>query len=81
VQDRRDAGRRRELCEKLLSYAIGRGVEPADMPAVRGVVRRAAAGGYRWSDIITGVVESTPFTMSSAPAAGTTLAANTSAQR
>ena len=71
----------RTFTEKLLSYAVGRGVEPADMPAVRGVVRRAAAGGYRWSDIITGVVESTPFTMSTLPAAGTTLAANTSAQR
>ncbi len=71
----------RTFTEKLLSYAIGRGVESADMPAVRGVVRRAAAGGYRWSDIITGVVESTPFTMSTTPAAGTTLAANTSAQR
>jgi hypothetical protein len=71
----------RTFTEKLLSYAIGRGVEPADMPAVRGVVRRAAASGYRWSDIITGVVESTPFTMSTIPAAGTTLAASTSAQR
>jgi mono/diheme cytochrome c family protein len=71
----------RTFTEKLLSYAIGRGVEAADMPAVRGVVRRAAANGYRWSDIITGVVESTPFTMSSVPAAGTALAANTPAQR
>jgi hypothetical protein len=34
---------------KLLTYAVGRGLEPADMPAVRAVAREAAAHGYRWS--------------------------------
>ncbi|MEE2776740.1 MAG: DUF1592 domain-containing protein, partial [Acidobacteriota bacterium] len=48
---------------KLLTYGIGRGVEPVDAAAVRKVVQRAEAGGYRWSDIVLGIVESTPFQM------------------
>ncbi|HEY6509417.1 MAG TPA: DUF1588 domain-containing protein, partial [Vicinamibacterales bacterium] len=59
----------RTFTEKLLSYAIGRGVEASDMPAVRAITRRAAAGGYRWSDLVEALVASTPFTMSTAPAA------------
>ena len=51
------------LTEKLLTYALGRGVEPYDMPAVRGIVRDAADDDYRFSSFILGVVESTPFTM------------------
>ena len=51
------------VTEKLLTYALGRGVEHHDGPAVRGVARRAAADGYRWSSMILGVVESTPFQM------------------
>ena len=51
------------VTEKLLTYALGRGVEYRDGPAVRGVARRAAADGYRWSSMILGVVESTPFQM------------------
>ena len=49
--------------ERLLTYALGRGVEPFDMPAVRTIVRGAASGDYRWSSIITGVVTSVPFQM------------------
>jgi hypothetical protein len=49
--------------ERLLTYALGRGVEPFDMPAVRGIVRDAAPGEYRWSSIITGIVHSVPFQM------------------
>jgi mono/diheme cytochrome c family protein len=48
---------------KLMTYALGRGVEAYDMPAVRKIRRDAAAGGYRWSSLILGVVESMPFQM------------------
>jgi hypothetical protein len=51
------------LAEKLLVYAIGRGVEHYDMPAVRAIVRDAAAGEHRFSAYILGVVNSTPFQM------------------
>jgi hypothetical protein len=51
------------LAEKLLVYAIGRGVEHYDMPAVRAIVREAAAGEHRFSAYILGVVNSTPFQM------------------
>ena len=49
--------------EKLMIYALGRGVEPYDMPAVRAIVRGAARGGYRFSSIVAGIVTSTPFEM------------------
>jgi uncharacterized protein DUF1592/uncharacterized protein DUF1588/uncharacterized protein DUF1587/uncharacterized protein DUF1585/uncharacterized protein DUF1595 len=52
--------------ERLLTYALGRGVEPFDMPAARRIVRDAAPGDYRWSSIIMGVVNSVPFQMRSA---------------
>ncbi len=53
----------RTLTEKLLTFALGRGVEPFDGPAVREILRAAKAGNYRLSDIILGVVSSTPFQM------------------
>ena len=62
----------RTFTEKLLAYALGRGLEPADMPAVRGIVRAAAPGQYRWSSIVVGIVQSVPFRMASAGAAGET---------
>jgi hypothetical protein len=49
--------------EKLLTYALGRGVEYYDAPAVRGVVREARAKDFRFSSFILGVVNSTPFQM------------------
>ena len=49
------------LTEKLLTYALGRGVEYHDMPAVRGILRDAAATDYRFSSIVLGVVRSVPF--------------------
>jgi hypothetical protein len=52
--------------EKLLTYALGRGVEAYDMPAVRAIVRQAAPA-HRWSAIVLGIVTSTPFQMSVAP--------------
>ena len=51
------------VTERLLTYALGRGVEYYDMPAVRAIVRDAAASNYRWSSLILGVVESVPFQM------------------
>jgi hypothetical protein len=49
--------------EKLLTYALGRGVEYYDAPAVRGVVRQASANHYKFSSFILGIVNSTPFEM------------------
>jgi hypothetical protein len=54
----------RTFTQKMLAYAIGRSLDAQDQPAVRQIARTAAAQGYRWSSIITGIVTSTPFTMS-----------------
>jgi hypothetical protein len=54
----------RTLTERLLSYAVGRGTELSDLPAVRKIVRDTAAQDYRWSAIIKAIVHSTPFAMS-----------------
>ena len=51
------------LTEKLLTYAVGRGVEHTDMPTVRQAVREAAANDYRWSSLITAIVKSPQFRM------------------
>ena len=51
----------RTLSGKLLAYAVGRGIEYYDQPAVRKIAREAAAHDYRWSSVILGVVNSTPF--------------------
>ena len=57
--------------ESLLTYALGRRVEPYDMPAVRQIIRQAAAAGYRMSAFVLGVVNSAPFRMTAAPPAAT----------
>jgi hypothetical protein len=49
--------------EKLLIYALGRGVEYYDAPAVRKIVRDAGEKDYRFSSFIAGIVSSTPFQM------------------
>ncbi len=46
---------------KLLTYALGRSVDYHDNPAIRKIIRDAAANDYRWSSIILGIVKSTPF--------------------
>ena len=56
------------LASKLLIYALGRGVRYSDMPAVRAIVREAAAHNYRFSSLISGIVASTPFQMRVTPA-------------
>jgi cytochrome c5 len=53
----------RALAEKLLGYGVGRGIEYFDMSAIRKITRESAAGDYRWSSLILGVVRSTPFSM------------------
>ena len=49
--------------ERLLTYALGRGVEAFDMPATRKIVRDAGPGDYRWSSLIMGIAKSVPFQM------------------
>ena len=51
----------RTVTEKLLTYGLGRRLEHYDRPVVRQIVRDAAASDYRWSALIMGIIESTPF--------------------
>jgi len=51
------------MTEKMLTYALGRGVEYYDMPAIRKIVRNSAAHDYRFSTLVMGIVQSTPFQM------------------
>ena len=53
----------RTLTEKLLTYALGRGLEYYDMPAVRTITRDAARNNYRASSLVLGIVNSLPFQM------------------
>jgi hypothetical protein len=53
----------RTVTSKMLTYAIGRGLEYYDAPAIRGIVRAAAADDYRWSSTILALVKSPPFLM------------------
>jgi mono/diheme cytochrome c family protein len=53
----------RTLTEKLMGYALGRRIEYYDRPAVRKIVRDAAAQNYRWSALITGIAKSPTFLM------------------
>ena len=51
----------RTMTEKLLAYALGRRLGYYDRPAVREIVRTAAADDYRWSSLILGIVKSPTF--------------------
>ena len=53
----------RAVAAKLLTYATGREIEYGDAPAIRGIVRAAAADDYRWSSTILAIVKSPPFQM------------------
>jgi len=53
----------RTVTGKLLTYAVGREMEYYDAPAIRGIVRAAAADDYRWSSTILAIVKSVPFQM------------------
>jgi hypothetical protein len=51
------------VTEKLLTYALGRGVEYYDAPAIRKVIQESERNDYRWSSVILGIVKSMPFQM------------------
>jgi len=51
------------VTERMLTYALGRGLEPSDMPVVRRIVKKTAQNDYRLSTIVMGIVESAPFQM------------------
>jgi len=51
------------LTEKMMTYALGRGLEYYDAPAVRAILREAAPDDYRLTQLIVGIVQSTPFRM------------------
>ena len=51
------------VAAKLLTYALGRGVEYYDMPAIRQITRDAAESNNRWSSLVLNIVRSTPFQM------------------
>ena len=53
------------IIEKLLSYALGRDLQPQDMAAVRKIQATTKDAGYRFSDVILAIVDSMPFRMSS----------------
>jgi len=51
------------MTERLMTYALGRTIEYYDMPTVRRIVRDAARDNYRFSSLVTGIVNSAPFRM------------------
>jgi hypothetical protein len=51
------------LSGKLLAYAVGRGLDYHDKPAIRRIVHDTAPADYTWSSVITAIVKSTPFSM------------------
>jgi mono/diheme cytochrome c family protein len=51
------------VAEKLLIYALGRGLDYYDAPAVRALVREMNAADYKWSALVLAIVQSRPFTM------------------
>src|SRR3989449_1944295 len=51
------------ITERMIVYALGRGLEPADMPVVRRIVRKAGQNGYRLNTIVNEIIESAPFQM------------------
>jgi hypothetical protein len=51
------------VTDRLLTYALGRGVEYYDQPAIRKITREAASSNYQWSSVIVGIVNSAPFQM------------------
>jgi hypothetical protein len=53
----------RTMTEKMLTYALGRGLDYHDMPAVRSIVRASAGNNYRFSSLVLGIVDSVPFRM------------------
>jgi mono/diheme cytochrome c family protein len=56
------------VTEKLMTYALGRGLEYYDAPVVRQIIRDSDASDYRWSTVIMGIIQSKPFQMRMLPA-------------
>ena len=69
------------MTEKLLTYALGRSLDHEDMPVVREITRGAAAADYRVSSVVLGIVQSAPFRMREAHAAGSPEGASTTARQ
>jgi hypothetical protein len=63
------------LVEKLMTYALGRTLEPTDMPTVRQIVRETTAADYRFSALVWGIVQSAQFQRKGAPQAADELTA------
>ena len=55
------------MTEKLLTYALGRGVDYHDMPTIRAIVRKSSRNEYRFSSLVAGIVASDPFQMRATP--------------
>jgi hypothetical protein len=49
------------ITEKMMIYALGRGLEPGDRPAIRAIAKQAIQNGYRISSVVLGIVDSVPF--------------------
>jgi hypothetical protein len=58
------------VTEKLLTYALGRGLTYSDMPTVRAIVHEASRQEYRFSSIVLGIVKSSPFQLRNTPGPG-----------
>ena len=69
------------VIEKLLTYALGRGIEYQDMPLVRAIARDAARSDNRFSALVLGVVQSKPFQMNMQVAERAVAAKDTAASR
>jgi hypothetical protein len=57
----------RVVTEKLMTYALGRGVDYGDMPTVRSIVRESAKNDYKFAAIVLEIVKSAPFQMNRKP--------------
>ena len=53
----------RMITEKMMTYALGRGVEYYDMPVVRSIVREAEKNNNKFSSVLMGIIRSAPFQM------------------
>jgi len=62
--------------QKLMTYALGRGVEYYDMPTIRAILRESSKNNYKFSSILMGVIKSPPFQMKVKKAAGNVVAGN-----
>ena len=62
------------VVDRLLAFSLGRALEYYDRPAVRKIVRDSAPGGYKWSSLVLGVVNSTPFRLKASEAGPATQA-------